>query len=120
MTDFGGKYENGWMIPMGGSEIDVVTTTVYSSIKEIMTTELMSAVGLQTSAVTVDSVACKKAAYQDNYAPGVASQDISIYCLRGSELWKIYLSYHSGDPAAQTHNTVFDEVLSSMKFLPNN
>jgi hypothetical protein len=115
MDDFGGKYQNG-MIPMGGAEIDVVTTTVYSSLSEIMTTELMSAVNLTQSTVTIDGVSCKKALYRDTYAAGVNSQDISVYCLHGSKLWKIYFSYHDGDPAAQAHINDFNGVLSSMTF----
>ncbi len=118
INDFGGKYQSGWVIPMGGAEIDVVTTTVYSSVGEIMTTELMNAANLATSTVTVDNIACKQAAYQYSHAPGLVSQDISIYCLRGSELWKIYFSRRVGDTMAQVHVADFNGVLGSMKFLP--
>ncbi len=118
INDFGGKYQSGWVIPMGGAEIDVVTTTVYSSVSEIMTTELMNAVNLATSTVTVNNIACNQAAYQYSHAPGLVSQDVSIYCLRGSELWKIYFSRRVGDSAAQVHVADFNGVLESMKFLP--
>ena len=118
MTNFGGKYDAAATIPMGGAEIDVVTTTVYSSVNEIMTTELMSAKSVTRSTVTIDNVLCQKASFQDTYSSGVASQDVSLYCLRGTELWKIYFSYRAGDPAAQAHIADFDSVMSSMKLLP--
>jgi hypothetical protein len=118
INTFGGKYQNGWMIPMGGAEIDVVTTTVYSSVKEIMTTELMSAANLAKSTVIADGITCDEATYQHSYTPGVVAQNVSVYCLRGSELWKIYFAYRSGDPAAQAHVSDFNGVLGSMKFLP--
>ena len=118
LNNFGGKYQNGGMIPVGGAEIDVVTTTVYSSVSEIMTTELMSATNVATSTVTLDNIVCKKAVYDNSYATGFPSDDTSIYCLRGSELWKIYFSYHAGDPAAQEYVSDFSMVLNSIKFLP--
>jgi hypothetical protein len=118
LTNFAGKYEADATIPMGGAEIDVVTTTVYSSVNEIMTTELMSANNVATSTVTIDNVPCQKASYQDKYSSGVGSQDISLYCLSGTESWKIYFSYRAGDSAAQTHIADFNTVLNSMKLIP--
>lgn len=118
MTNFAGKYEADATIPVGGAEIDIVTSTLYSSVNEVMTTELMSAIKVTTSTVTIDNVTCQKASYQNTYGSGIASQDISFYCLRGTELWKIYLSYRAGDPAAQMHISDFNGVLNSIKFLP--
>ena len=89
-----------------------------NAVSEIMTTELMNAVNLATSTVTVNNIACNQAAYQYSHAPGLVSQDVSIYCLRGSELWKIYFSRRVGDSAAQVHVADFNGVLESMKFLP--
>ncbi len=120
LNDFGGKYQDGWMIPSGGAEIDIATTTVQSATaaKDVMTTELMSAKNVATTPQTIDGIVCTKAAYDSQYAAGQPSRDIALYCLRGTELWKIYFSYHAGDPAAQAHLADFAGVISSLRFLP--
>jgi hypothetical protein len=117
MTNFNGQYKKNAVIPAGGIQLYVVTTTAYSSVANIMTTELMNANGVTTSDATVDGVACQKATYRVNYAPGATVQDVSLYCLRGTELWKIYFSYPAGDATEKTDLSTLDGVLSSMKFL---
>ena len=117
MTDFNGKYRTGGVIPAGGAQLGVVTTTVGGSVADIMTTELMSATSLTTSTVAVNGVACTKATYQVGYAPGATAQNISLYCLRGTELWKIYFSYPAGDAAEKADLSTLSGMLSSMKFL---
>jgi hypothetical protein len=117
MTNFNGQYKANGVIPAGGAQLGVVTTTVGGSVADIMTTELMSAKNLTTSTVAVDNVSCAKATYQVSYAPGATAQNISLYCLRGSELWKIYFSYPAGDAAEKADIPALDGILSSMKFL---
>lgn len=118
MTNFNGQYVSGDVVPMGGAEIDVVTTTNYGDLKNIMTTELMGAADLATSTVAVDNVACDEARYGESYSDETLSGNIAVYCERGIKLWKIYLSYRESDPAAAVHVADFNGVLSSMKFLP--
>jgi hypothetical protein len=115
MDDFGSKYVDGDIIPEGGAEIDVVTTTVYGNLQSIMETELMSATNVTTSAITVDGVPCAKATYDSTYTANIASKDTAIYCQEGNELWKIYLSYRADDSAASAHIADLDSVLASMK-----
>lgn len=118
LDSFGGNYAADGMIPPGGAEIDIVTTTVSTSDDAVMATELMSATNLATSTVTVDDKTCQKAVYDDTYGADKPSNNISIYCLLGNELWKIYFSYHAGDPAAQQHQADFADVLRSLVLLP--
>lgn len=118
MTTFDGKYVDGDLIPEGGAEIDVVTTTVYGNLQSIMTTELMSATNVATSAVSIDDVPCAKTTYDNSYTPNIASKDTAIYCQQGSELWKIYLSYRADDANASTHVADLNSILQSMKLLP--
>ena len=117
MTTFGGKYINNDVIPPGGAEIDIATTTVYGNLQAIMQTELMTATNITTSAVAVDGTSCAEASYHNTYSGGVASKDIAVYCVRGNELWKFYLSYRADDPAGSTHVADFNSVLASMKLL---
>jgi hypothetical protein len=114
---FGGKYENGGVIPAGGAEIDIVTTTASGLVQDIIDTELMYAKNLTASTVSVDGVSCKKEVYEADYAPSASSKDVALYCSRGSELWKIYLSYGASDSAEQTHLSDLNGILSSMKLL---
>ena len=117
MTTFGGKYVNNDIIPPGGAEIDIATTTVYGNLKVIMQTELMAAKNVLTSAVTVDGTSCAEANYDNTYGGGIALKDTAVYCARGNELWKFYLSYRADDPAGNTHVADFNSVLASMKLL---
>ena len=117
MTNFYGRYKTDGTIPAGGAQLAVVTTSVSGSAGNIMTTELMSAIGLTTSTVSVNNVSCTKATYQAHYGVGAVAQNVSLYCLRAGELWKIYLSYPANDPAEKTDLSTFARILSSMKFL---
>ena len=119
INNFKGAYVNGSVIPMGGAEIDVATTTLYSGrIDDIMGTELLSATNVVKSNVTVQGISCVEARYNNTYTPSVASRNIAVYCLRGVGLWKIYLSYRAGDSAATSHIANLNSVLASFKFLP--
>ena len=117
MTNFDGNYKADGVIPAGGIQLGVVTTTISGNLNSIMTTELVSAIGLSTSAVTVDNITCAKATFQANYTPGATAQNVSLYCLRGNELWKIYFAYPAGDAPEKVDLSDFNGVLSSMKFL---
>jgi hypothetical protein len=118
MTNFNGQYVSGDVVPPGGAEIDIVTTTNYGDLKNIMATELMGAADPATSTVTVDNVACDEARYGESYSDGTLSGNIAVYCERGTDLWKMYLSYRKSDPSLAAHVSDFNDVLGSMKFLP--
>src|ERR1700722_8486937 len=83
MTNFGIQYEAGGVIPPGGVQLTVVTTTISGNLDAIMATELANATQLTTTPVTVNGVACAKATYQVNYAPGATVQNVSVYCSHG-------------------------------------
>jgi hypothetical protein len=117
MTNFNGKYKANGVIPAGGIQLGVVTTTAYGPVRDIIATELMSATHLTTSTVMVDNVSCEKETYQVNYAPGAIAQNISLYCSRGTELWKIYFSYPANDPTEQSDISDLNGILGSMKLL---
>jgi len=118
ITNFNGRYILGNVIPVGGAEIDVVTTTNYGNLQDIMTTELMSATNLTTSTVTVSGIACTETHSNRSFSDGTPSENVAVYCERGTALWKIYLSYRKNDPAAAARITDFAGILSSMQFLP--
>jgi hypothetical protein len=117
LTNFKGEYVDKDIIPDGGAEVDVVTTVAASSVKDIMTTELMSSTDLATTNVTVDHVACMEATYNNTYTSSIASKDVAVYCQQGTNVWKIYLSYRANDSAGVAHLTDFNSMLDSMKLL---
>jgi hypothetical protein len=118
ITNFNGRYISRDVIPVGGAEIDVVTTTNYGNLQDIMTTELMGATNLTTSTVTVSGVTCIETHSDRSFSDGTPSGNIAVYCERGTALWKIYLSYRKSDPAAAARIADFTGVLSSLQFLP--
>ncbi len=118
ITNFNGKYASGNVIPPGGAEIDVVTTTVYGNLQSIMETELMGAQDLKMSTTSVDGTACAEAQYQDAHGGSATSASIALYCERNTKLWKIYLAYRANDPATAALLNDFKEVLNTLKFIP--
>ena len=117
ITSFNGQYKAGGVIPAGGVQIAVVTTTISNNLNSIMTTELANAIHLTTSTVMVNGTSCAKATYQVKYAPGATVQNVSVYCSHDTELWKIYFSYPANDPAGQADTSDFNGILGSMKLL---
>jgi hypothetical protein len=115
LANFNAQSANSVAIPAGGVQLTLVTTTISGNLDAIMAAELANATHLTTAAVTVNGVACAKATYQVNYAPGATVQNVSLYCSRGTELWKIYLSYPANDSAASMDNSEFNAIVSSMK-----
>jgi hypothetical protein len=119
MTNFGGNYLKGGIIPIGGAQIYITTTTVESGfLPSIISTQLMNAMNMTTTTLMVDGVACPAAAYEAAYAPGVVSKNVSVYCPRGTEVWEVYLSYEASDTDMAARVADFNSVLASMKFLP--
>jgi hypothetical protein len=118
VNNFNDKFEVAGVIPKGGAEIIVATTTVRGNLADIMAAELVSAKNLATSTVAVSKIACSEARFNATYGPDAVAQNIFVYCPRGTELWKIYCAYPAGDPAATADVSACNEVLNSMKFLP--
>ncbi len=106
------------VLPPGGAEIDIATTTLYGNLDAITGTELMGATFLSTSTVTVGGTSCMEARYHETYAGGVQMANTALYCGHGTELWKIYLVYRVDDQAAAIHLADFESVLRSMRFSP--
>lgn len=111
------NFANG-VLPPGGAEVNIATTTVYGNLDAITATELMGVSDLSTSTVAVDGTSCMEARYHETYAGGVQMANMALYCDRGTELWKIYLAYRAGDQAAAAHLADFESMLHSMRLSP--
>lgn len=106
------------VVPMGGVEIKVATTTLTTGhVDDIFGAELPSATGVVTSTLAVNGVSCAVAQYTGAYVGGIATQGESVYCLKGISLWKIYLVYRAGDLNAASYVNIFSGVLASFKLL---
>jgi hypothetical protein len=114
-----GDYDKDGAIPPGGAEIDIATTTLFSGrVADIEGTELLGGTNIVKSTATVGGVSCDEARYASTYTGGIISTNTAVYCLRGNELWKIYLSYRAKDSKASDSMGAFNTVLASFKFLP--
>jgi len=111
------NFANG-VLPPGGAEVNIATTTVYGNFDAITATELMGVSDLSTSTVAVDGTSCMEARYHETYAGGVQMANTALYCDRGTELWKIYLAYRADDQAAAAHLADFESMLHSMRLSP--
>jgi hypothetical protein len=118
INNFGASSWSGGLVPPGGAEISVATTTLYGSLSDMVHYEFLSMTNVTTSTVTVSGVSCTEGRGKLVANNGALSQNEVVYCPRGHAVWKIYFSYRAGDPKAANFVSVLSGILASFKFLP--
>jgi len=119
MDNYNGAYTDAGNVPANGINFYVATTTIYggsvsaSAIPSIIQIELTGMTGLATSTAVIDGLTCTEAR-----ATAGTARNISYYCLRGQELWKIYFFYRASDSEGSANLAAYNALLASFKFLP--
>ena len=115
MDNFSHHYADG-IIPVGGAEIDMGTTTLYSSLEQLAAGQLSSATNITTSSVSVSGTMCAEYASSNTLAPTVPSKNFAVYCNHHGVLFEFYLVYRANDPQASEFNATFNAVLARVTF----
>ena len=113
LGNFGFKYVNQEIIPVGGAEIDMVGTVAPGSLSDIVNTEIDKASITSSGTVAAAGGKCEEYFYGGSYAPGYPSKNIAVYC-PGPELLKIYLSYRASDPKGPSYVSIFNQILGTI------
>lgn len=123
------RYLKGGVVPMGGAEIEV--TSVLAQRTAIAANRAMrvpsaslsmdSLVRAETNAASVtpfvvDRVPAQLAAFTDAFAPGFSYESQTAYVSKNGRIYKFFLTFNSGDPAAPAFHQAFSSVLTSTHF----
>ncbi len=118
MDNFNHQYEGGSIIPMGGAEIDVVSTHYSGKLGDLIKTQTMGDAIGATSAVAAGGVSCTEVVYSASYAPGYPSSNVAVYCPDAANglLYEIFLSYRAGDAKSSQNLATLAQFLARVQF----
>lgn len=117
LDNFGGQYQHGGLVPPGGAEITITTNPLPPlPLLMIISKELQGATITSTNAITVSGVSCAEVFYLDSLGQNYTSSNIAVYCPHNATLYKLFLFYTDGDPAANQFLGAFQQVLNTIQF----
>lgn len=97
LTNFGGAYIRGGILPPAGAEIEITSVPAPPSVPDFIRGELRGT-SLDPLRPYADSGKTGiQAAYTFEVAAGAIEKNIAVYIPQGPALYKFYLSYWSGD-----------------------
>lgn len=119
LNNFGSAFQEGGVIPLGGSEIDITSIPLPSMPLQIfIARELQGATISATKQITVSGDSCTEESYSEVFTPTLTYGNISVYCPHGEILYKLYLSYQAGDPLENQFLASFQNILDTIRFAP--
>ncbi len=97
LTNFGGAYLRGGILPPGGAEITITSVPAPPNLEEFIRRELKGA-SIRQLAPAQTAPGAFQAAYTEDLARDAVMGNVAIYGPHGATLYKFYLSYWTGDP----------------------
>ena len=97
LTNFGGAYATGGVLPPNGAEIEVTSVPVPSNLVEYIRKELKPAKVDQLQEMAAGENSGIQAGYELNISAGASLKTVVSYVVHGKSLYKFYLTYWSGD-----------------------
>ena len=98
LTNFGGKYVRGGLLPPGGAEIEITDVPRPIELSGYARTELKGVQQLKFEEGASNGRQALRASYVDEVAAGVLTQNVVYYVPQGGRLYKFYMTFSSGDP----------------------
>jgi hypothetical protein len=96
LTNFGGAYLRGGILPPGGAEIDITNAPAVASVQDLIRNELRGVTLDPLRPFSDNGKTGIQAAYTFD-VQGVVERNVAVYIPQGSALYKFYLSYWTGD-----------------------
>jgi hypothetical protein len=118
LDNFNGAYNEGGIIPSGGAAIDITAVPLPPSVSDYIQNETTGSSVASISSVTVSGIVCTEVSYSDSFPPALTIDSVATYCPSGSQLFKFYLSYNSGDPNTNQFLSSYQQVLSNAQLTP--
>jgi hypothetical protein len=97
LTNFGGVYLRGGILPPGGAEIEVTSIRLPADLQGFVRNELRGTVLDPVRPFSDSGKVGLQAAYTFDLSAGAVEKNVAIYIPRGAVLYKFYLSYWNGD-----------------------
>lgn len=108
-------WESGGVPPAGGAEIDVTRVPAPRNLQEYIQRETAGS----QSEPPVESAVRKNPAVEVSFADTYGDLKLStraLYVLHGARLYKLYLTFHTGDPRAADYASAFRELARQARF----
>ena len=97
ITNFGGAYIRGGVLPSGGAEIEITSVPAPPDVAAYARNELRGAAVEPVRPFSDSGKTGVQAAYTYEVTPRSFEKNVVIYIPRGPVLYKFYLSYWNGD-----------------------
>jgi len=110
LTNFGGAYLPGGIVPPGSAEIEITSVPVPANLTEYVRNELRGANPGKMEEVAENGKAGLRTTYTYPISRGATIGNLAVYVPRGTTLYKFYLSYWSGT----VNENALAEVLRSV------
>lgn len=111
LTNFGGAYARGGLLPPDGAEIEVTSLPAPPNIVEYIKTELKSAKVDRLQEMAAGGNSGIQASYVESISAGASLKTVVSYIVHGPILYKFYLSYWSGSRNEQGLAAAFEQVI---------
>jgi hypothetical protein len=108
-------WESGGMPPAGGAEIDITRVPAPRNLQEYIQRETEGAQAEPPTETAVQKNPAVEVSFTDSYGD-VKLSTRALYILHGAQLYKIYLTFHTGDAHAADYATVFHDLARQAKF----
>jgi hypothetical protein len=110
-----GGFSSGGIVPDGSAEIDITSIPSPRNLQEAIRRELTGATIESFKEAALGSNPGVIVLFTDEYGKLVLANE-AVYVLRGSRVFKFYLTYHSGDPRANDYRSAFEQLVSHASF----
>lgn len=97
LTNFGGAYVRGGILPPGGAEIEITSVPAPANLTDFIRQELRGTALDPPRPYSDSGKTGIQAAYTFEVAAGVVEKNLAVYIAHGPVLYKFYLSYWNGD-----------------------
>jgi len=110
-----GGLSSGGVLPDGMAEIDITSIPSPRNLQETIRRELTGATIESFKEAALGSNPSVIVLFTDDYGKLVLATE-AVYVLRGSRVFKFYLTYHSGDSRAKDYRSTFEQLVSHASF----
>lgn len=109
MTNFGGAYARGGILPSLGAEIEIASFPNPENLADSIRKELRGVrhLSMQEASVGLDSGI--RVSYRDSMGPQMEATTVVYYVPRGARLYKFFLTYRTNHPEGAALETSFEE-----------
>jgi len=116
LNNFNSRYQRGGLPPPGGAEVDITfVPNRQVSVQQAFTEDLSESKLLNRGQVTIDGSVGTHVVYEEHFGPYVTANE-AVYVPRGRYLYKFFLTFQAGDPAAKKFGFQFQQMLNSVRF----